>query len=93
MPGRYRKSKRADKDIGGILEYSYRNFGLVQAKRYKASLDSIFQMLAENPDAGFSCDEIEVGYRRFRIEKHLIFYRVRKKDIFIVRVTARQHGY
>jgi len=86
MSNRYRISKRAEKAIATILEYSYRNFGLNQALKYKSGLEDCFQLLADNPDIGRECNDIRSGYFRHEHESHIIFYTQRAKDIFITAI-------
>lgn len=52
MPNKYLLSKRADKDIEKILEYSYQNFGINQALKYKNRLIEGLKLLAQNPKLG-----------------------------------------
>ena len=86
MPNKYTLSKRADKEISRILEYSYSQFGLRQTVKYKTGLEDCFQLLADNPDMGRACDEIRQGYFRHEHESHIIFYRQRASDVFITAV-------
>ena len=86
MPNKYTVSKRADKEILKILEYSYRKFGLRQAVKYKIGLEDCFQLLADNPGMGRECDDIRQGYFRHKHESHIIFYRQRASDIFITAI-------
>ncbi len=86
MPDKYAVSKRAEKEIARILEYSYRNFGLDQALKYKSGLEACFQLLADNPDMGRECNNIRDGYFWHEHESHIIFYTQRSKDIFITAI-------
>jgi toxin ParE1/3/4 len=43
----------------------------------------VLDLLADNPDMGRKCEEIREGYHRHEYERHFIFYRKRKSDIFI----------
>ena len=86
MPRNYTLSRRAEKDIEGILEYGYRSFGLDQAIKYKTELEQCLDLLTENPKLGCECSEIKAGYRRHKHGQHIIFYRQRETDILITRV-------
>ena len=86
MPNKYTVSKRADKEISKILEYSYREFGLDQAVKYKIGLENCFQLLADNPGMGRECNDIRNEYFRHEHESHIIFYRQRSNDIFITAI-------
>lgn len=88
MPNKYTFSKRADKEISKILEYSYREFGLGldQAEKYKTGLENCFQLLADDPGMGRICNDIRNEYFRHEHESHIIFYRQRSDDIFITAI-------
>jgi toxin ParE1/3/4 len=53
-------------------------------------LEDSFQLLAQNPSIGRSCDAIQAGLRRFEVGKHVIFYRSKPGGIRIVRVLHQQ---
>lgn len=86
MPNKYEVSKRAAKQIEGILEHSYLNFGLDQALKYKTGIERSFQLLADNPEMGRKCDEVRNGYHRHEFERHIIFYRKSKNGVLITAV-------
>ena len=86
MPNKYSLSRKADKNIEGIFEYSYRNFGLDQALEYKTGLDRCLQLIADNPSLGRKCDDIREGYQRHEYGRHVIFYRKRAHDVFITSI-------
>ena len=88
MPNKYTFSKRADKEISKILEYSYREFGLGldQAEKYKTGLENCFQLLGDDPGMGRICNDIRNEYFRHEHESHIIFYRQRSDDIFITAI-------
>jgi toxin ParE1/3/4 len=53
-------------------------------------IDRTFYELTDRPEKGSRCDEIRRGYRKYRIGKHLIYYRMTERcHIEIVRVL---HG-
>ncbi len=86
MPNKYSLSKKADKHIEGIFEHSYLHFGLEQALKYKAGLTHCLQLIADNPELGRKCDDIREGYQRHEHERHVIFYRKRVHDVFIMAI-------
>ena len=86
MPGSFKISVKARADIKDILLYSYGQFGEAQALKYKNELEACFQLLADTPDIGRKCNEIKAGYQRHEHAQHIVFYRKRKNDIFIIRV-------
>lgn len=59
---------------------------LVQADRYYDALVQGINLLAKDPDIGTTCDDIREGYRRFKIKRHIIFYKISLEILTIVRV-------
>jgi toxin ParE1/3/4 len=83
----YRLSNAATQDLEEILEQSLAEFGLPQTENYYTSLTRCLELLADNPEAGRSAEEIRPGYRRFPHKSHLIFYRpTGKHTILVVRI-------
>ena len=83
---KYRLSVLADRDLGGIADYTIETFGLEQARRYGESLDTCFNLLADNPGIGRNADELAPGLHRFNHQSHVIFYRPVPGKLLIVRV-------
>lgn len=50
------------------------------------SIDTAARLLLDNPELGVSADHVRAGYRKLRVQSHLIFYRIVDKDIDIVRI-------
>ena len=81
----------AKADLKEIGHYTLSRWGREQRDRYLKMLDVSFQQLAANPLKGKDCSEIRVGYRKFIIGSHVIFYRQTLTDMIeIVRVL---HGH
>jgi toxin ParE1/3/4 len=52
-----------------------------------ALLDTSMHDLADNPGLGRDCSDIRAGYHRYRVGKHILFYRQLDPDqIEIVRI-------
>ena len=79
-------SRSARVDVKNIAAYTQKTWGLNQRRDYIKGLDLAFHFLAENPLAGITCDYIFSGLRKYRYERHIIFYENRNKSVFIVRV-------
>jgi toxin ParE1/3/4 len=86
MPNKYTLSKLSKKDIDGILNYTFDNHGHDQARKYATELNSCFQLLTDNPEIGRKCDDVGAGLQRHEYGNHIMFYRLREHDIFIIRV-------
>ncbi len=85
----YELSKQADIDLEEIFDYTEKEFDFDQAVEYLIDFEELFNHLIINPELGKKRDEIVPGLRSFPIAKHVVFYRLLKDRIRIVRVL---HG-
>jgi len=81
---------KARKDLEGIWVYTYETWGEDQANSYIYDLDNGFQALAAKPEKGLPCDDIREGYCRYLVGKHIIYYKVIKKGIEVVRILHQR---
>lgn len=86
---RYILSKKSQEDIESIYEYGKYRFGKDVAINYLIELQNCFENLSENPEIGKKRNEIRKGLYSFPLVSHVIFYRILKTQIRIVRVL---HG-
>ena len=82
----YTLSQAADADLVEIYTYSFQSFGEAKADAYLQSLEESFQHLADQPKLGRPMGHIRKGYFRYEHASHSIFYKVKNKGVFIVRV-------
>lgn len=73
-------------DIQQLWQSSSQQWGEAQTQVYIDQLEQAILTLQENPQIGIVCDEIREGYRKYHINRHMIFYRLTPKKIFIVHV-------
>ncbi len=66
--------------------HSMTQWGAQQADRYIDDLAADFQFLAESPKAGTICKNIRVGYRKYPVIRHVVYYRETAYGIEIMRV-------
>ncbi|WP_031437663.1 type II toxin-antitoxin system RelE/ParE family toxin [Methylobacter tundripaludum] len=85
MPS-FRLTKQAKDDLKSIARYTQEIWGRDQRNKYLGILDNCFHLLADEPDLGVACNEIRKNYRKFCIERHIIFYRKVAEDIDVVRI-------
>jgi toxin ParE1/3/4 len=80
---------KAQADIIDIAAYTLANWGERQMARYIDSLHERFVDLASHPEMGRRRDEIRRGYRSIVHGSHIVFYRLTRRELVIVRVL---HG-
>ena len=82
----YKLSNLAQDHLHKVKTYTLDNHSEQQWISYKETLLSGFQMLAENPGLGRSCDEIYLRGFYFPIGKHTAYFT--KEDGFILVVAV-----
>ena len=88
MTDKYHRSRKTKQDIQRIAKRSLVDFGEQQTLKYMAGLKDALQMLADDPDCGrtFTHNITEKTYLFYKYVSHVVYYRKRKNDIFIVRI-------
>ncbi|WP_114325698.1 type II toxin-antitoxin system RelE/ParE family toxin [Candidatus Colwellia aromaticivorans] len=90
---KYTLSEKASIDLANIFQYTYKNFNINQAESYLSELEECFVMLSNEPDLAHKVEDIRSGYFRYLYRKHAVYFKVRKRDIFIIRVLHQQMKY
>ncbi len=79
-------SAEAEGDIDQIAAHTLATWGWRQTNKFLAKLEDGFELLAQNPSIGRSCEPLHAGLQRFEIGMHVIFYISKQGTILIVRV-------
>ena len=82
----YRLSPAAEYDLETIWRYTCRYWNLQQADRYIDMLSAAFIELASSTVISRACDHIRPGYRRYNVERHVIYFRIAPYGIAIIRI-------
>ncbi len=83
---RYRLTPAAKSDLKSIWTYTEDRWGTAQADHYLSELTLGIEMLVGAPEMGPTRDEIRKGYRSLWREHHVIFYRVTRARVEVVRI-------
>lgn len=81
---------KAKNDLKEIWHYSYASFGERKADEYFNVMETRLKALKENPELGSRCDYIRAGYRKFHIQKHIVFYKIMPSKIQIIRILHQK---
>ena len=84
--GKYKLRPKARDDLEDIWTYTYRTWGIRQARTYLETIQTTFIELSKNPEIGMTRDEIYKGLHVYPSGKHLIFYFITSAEIDIVRI-------
>ena len=87
---RITRSSEADDDLVSCWLYGANEWSPEQADEHLFEIESICERLLDNPELGKSRDELVVGVRSIVIRPHVVFYRVSKTEIEIVRVVHQR---
>ena len=79
------KQVLAEEDLLDIWDYSFEQWGVKQADRYLDDLEAGILNLSDNPEIGNNYAYRE-NYRKLLVNHHIVFYRLSKETIHIVRV-------
>jgi toxin ParE1/3/4 len=82
----FRLTELALDDLRSIGRYTQANWGRDQRNLYLTKLDECFHLLAQNPLRGRACNDIRLGYRKYLIGRHIIFYRESQEGIEVIRI-------
>jgi toxin ParE1/3/4 len=82
-------SRQAERDLEGILQYTYETYGDGQRHMYAAALDHALATITGNPDLGHRRPDLSDRHRAFTVEQHVVVYTVSGQRINVARVL---HG-
>lgn len=82
-------SIRARKEIDLLMRYGLANIGEMQARIYTNELFDLFDLIIQNPRMAQVRPEYRRQVRMIAFQSHLVFYRVVRNKIRILRVL---HG-
>ena len=87
-----RFTEQADADLLSIYIYTYNTWNEEQAIEYTDGLKDTVNKLAANPTRIGTVDRSSVrpGYRSYRYQSHLVFYRVSGQFVEVVRILHKR---
>jgi len=86
----YRLTPGAERDLEFIWLDTSEASGREQANGYTDDLANAFSQPAHNPKLGMRCEDIRRGYRRLRVGRHVVYYRMSNFGIAVVRVLDKR---
>lgn len=85
----YKLSQLAQEHLTNIKRYTIETFSMEQWFIYKQTLITGFQMLADNPGLGKSCDEIYPNGFYFPVGSHVAYFTKEHHFIVVVAVLGQ----
>jgi toxin ParE1/3/4 len=86
VTGRYTLSPRAQADLDEIWDHTAKTWGIHQAEVYLRQIGRDVGCVAEQPMIGRACPEVRAGYYKYPSGSHVLFYRLTKGGIDLVRI-------
>ncbi len=81
-----RSTSQAEEDYADILLYSVKTWGSGQAAVYRSTLYRAIESVLEFPHLGVARSDIGPHYRSFRVQHHIIYYRVLDDIVHVMRI-------
>ena len=83
----YRLTRKAEEDIISIFVDGVEKFGVAQAEKYHAELESVFGLIADNPHIARERSELSPPTRIHPHGTHIILYQIEDNGhVLILRV-------
>jgi toxin ParE1/3/4 len=82
-------TNKAKSDLKAIGLYTQDIWGKQQRDIYLSTLDKSFHALAANHQIGHDCGKIRIGYRKYQVGKHIVFYR--ELDVNMIQIVRVLH--
>ena len=83
-------SPLAELDLEEIWLYSFHQWSAKQANKYQDELYAGIDRICENTDIGNPVGRFFPGYRRYKINHHILFYTANDSEVCVVRVLHEQ---
>jgi toxin ParE1/3/4 len=77
-------------DLEKIFDYTLMNWSSNQAVKYQNELNEAFHQLAAKPSLGKQYLFKSGNYRKFKVNRHLLFYQHNDTNCIIVRILHEQ---
>ena len=84
--GTYRLTKDAGRDLSAIREFTIRQWGEKQSRKYIVELRKTLTLLSDNPLIGSRRSDIGEGIYSFPHASHVIYYLLEKKYLIVTGV-------
>jgi toxin ParE1/3/4 len=83
----------AKADTQGIWDYTVDHWGEAQAEIYLDLIENAVEAIGRDPKLGRPCSEIRRGYRKHLVGSHVLFYRVKGRAVFVVRILHQRMNF
>ena len=85
----FRLTPKAVADLEDIWSYTAQQWSPEQAEEYHASLLSAITGLSEGKLVWQQADHIRLGYLKFRVQSHVIFFKITALHLDVIRILHK----
>ena len=86
-------SAEAHDDLVDIQSYTFSTYGEGQWIKYNILLDQAMKKILQNPLLGHIRDDVPDQYRTWKVESHVLIYRIDSELIYLVRVLHKRMNF
>ena len=79
-------SPKAKSDLSDVWDYTILQWGFAQAEKYIRELYSVMEAQTRDLSTSVDISDVRQGYRKVRSGSHVIFFKVIKDGIDVVRI-------
>lgn len=82
---------KAEEELETILDYSFRQFGIIQADAYIGRIAAVFDVLAVH-DIGTHSAELGDNICSLPMEQHMIYFVSSHSVVTVIRILSQSQG-
>ena len=83
-------SPKAKSDLGGIWDYTHKEWGVEQAEKYVRELWTEMQKLTGDHSTSTDISDVRGGYRKRKSGSHVIFFKLTDDGIDVIRILHQR---
>ncbi len=86
----YRLTADAQADLIEIRQFTVKQWGLSQSKKYLSELREIIYLLAERPSLGKSRPDVDSNVLSFPHASHILYYVMHEQQLIVIAVLHKR---
>lgn len=90
MPATYRLTSDAQSDLIGIRQFTVKQWGLAQSRKYLSELRQTIRLLAESPSIGAARPDVGPEVLSFPHVSHVIYYVLHERQLVVFGVLHKR---
>ena len=83
-------SPKAKSDLSDVWDYTFSQWGATQTEKYVRELYSVMEAQVLDLSTSVDISDVRKGYRKARSGSHVVFFKVIKDEIDVVRILHQR---